>query len=208
MHGIARPSKNKPCCADSVLRTRVCNALPAAVETINSSFNFGVSAFPLEVCQVSLACLFTNPACMHLTPHLTPLIHRSAPCLPDACWKPNPAIFLACSIQYVGLCDTLCAPIHALTSLKLQHSTTEALREAPLCLIMQGGQSFKDPNILGHHFHGHYGRPGTDGAPCNPPPADGTTCFRGDNIFADINPGNCVEYEYDIPAVHSPGTFW
>ncbi|EIE26107.1 hypothetical protein COCSUDRAFT_46497 [Coccomyxa subellipsoidea C-169] len=104
---------------DSVLRTRVCNALPAAAETINSSFNFGVSAFPLE-----------------------------------------------------------------------------------------GGQSFKDPNILGHHFHGHYGRPGTDGAPCSPPPADGTTCFRGDNIFADINPGECVEYEYDIPAVHSPGTFW
>ncbi len=61
---------------------------------------------------------------------------------------------------------------------------------------------------MAHHFHGHYGRPGTDGAPCNPPPADGTPCFRGDNIFANINPGNCNEYEYDIPAVHSPGIFW
>ena len=74
--------------------------------------------------------------------------------------------------------------------------------------VAQGGQSFKDPNILGHHFHGHYGRPGTDGTPCDPPTTNGTTCFRGDNIFADINPGECVEYEYHIPAVHAPGTFW
>ncbi|BDA44392.1 probable multicopper oxidase LPR1 homolog 3 at C-terminar half [Coccomyxa sp. Obi] len=103
----------------SVLRTTVCNSLPAAAQTINSTFNFGVSSFPLT-----------------------------------------------------------------------------------------GGQSYKDPNILAHHFHGHYGSPGTDGTPCDPPPADGTKCFRGDNIFADINPGECIEYQYDIPAVHSPGSFW
>ena len=76
------------------------------------------------------------------------------------------------------------------------------------CCAVQDGQSYKDPNIAAHHFHGHYGNPGTDNVPCDPPPAAGNTCYRGDNIFAEIDPGQCNEYQYDISPVTAPGTFW
>jgi hypothetical protein len=73
---------------------------------------------------------------------------------------------------------------------------------------VQSGQTYREPNMLAHHLHGHYGNPGTDNVPCQPAPADGAPCFRGDNIFADIVPGACAEYQYDISPVNSPGTFW
>ena len=76
------------------------------------------------------------------------------------------------------------------------------------CCAAQDGQSYKDPNIAAHHFHGHYGNPGTDNVPCDPPPAAGNACYRGDNIFAEIDPGQCNEYQYDISPVTAPGTFW
>ena len=73
---------------------------------------------------------------------------------------------------------------------------------------MQSGQSYKDPNVAAHHFHGHYGNPGTNNVPCDPLPPAGVSCYRGDNIFADIMPGRCNEYQYDISHVTAPGTFW
>ena len=79
---------------------------------------------------------------------------------------------------------------------------------APVTRCGQSGQTYREPNILAHHLHGHYGNPGTDNVPCQPPSTDGARCFRGDNIFADISPGACVEYQYDISPVNSPGTFW
>ena len=44
--------------------------------------------------------------------------------------------------------------------------------------------------------------------PCDPPAPPGVTCYRGDNIFADILPGQCNEYQYDVASDASPGTFW
>ena len=73
---------------------------------------------------------------------------------------------------------------------------------------LQSGQSYKDPNVAAHHFHGHYGNPGTNNVPCDPLPPAGVSCYRGDNIFADIMPGRCNEYQYDISRVTAPGTFW
>jgi hypothetical protein len=83
-----------------------------------------------------------------------------------------------------------------------------ALQLIRTIMLLQGGQSFKDPNILAHHLHGHYGNPGTNAEPCSPAPPAGIPCYRGDNIFVDILPGNCTEYQYDISPVNSPGTFW
>lgn len=71
-----------------------------------------------------------------------------------------------------------------------------------------GANGLREPNIVAHHFHGLYGSPGTDDTPCNPPPEDDSSCWRGDNIFNNILPGTCSEYQYDVPLVHAPGTFW
>ena len=80
---------------------------------------------------------------------------------------------------------------------------------APAALLQTGGISvFKDINILANHLHGFYGSMGTDAAPCDSPlPTDGP-CYRGDNIFADIEPGTCAYYQYDHPLVASPGALW
>ena len=52
------------CCAGNVMRATVCNRLPSAANTINSSFEYGYKAFPLSVCflpgQLS-ACLYGQP---------------------------------------------------------------------------------------------------------------------------------------------------
>lgn len=95
----------------------------------------------------------------------------------------------------------------------LHPKTTEccwkiSLRRYDTLFGVQGGQSYKDPNIAAHHFHGHYGNPGTNNIPCDPPAPAGVTCYRGDNIYADIMPGHCNEYQYDVSPVTSPGTFW
>ena len=80
---------------------------------------------------------------------------------------------------------------------------------APAAVLQTGGISvFKDINILANHLHGFYGSMGTDGYECDAPlPADGP-CYRGDNIFADIEPGSCAYYQYDYPLVASPGALW
>ena len=83
----------------------------------------------------------------------------------------------------------------------------EGLRSR-LSADVQSKQSYKDPNIAAHHFHGHYGNPGTNNVPCDPPLPAGVSCYRGDNIFADIMPGHCNQYQYDISPVTAPGTFW
>ena len=44
--------------------------------------------------------------------------------------------------------------------------------------------------------------------PCDPPPADGVPCYRGDNIFIDVFPGKCSEWQYDVPNNHSLGMLW
>ena len=90
----------------------------------------------------------------------------------------------------------------------LEANPCSALTGSLTCCSVQGGQSYKDPNIAAHHFHGHYGNPGTNNVPCDPPPPTGVNCYRGDNIFADLPPGQCNEYQYDISPVTAPGTFW
>ena len=49
--------------AGNVMRVTVCNRLPGAANTINSSFEYGYKAFPLSVCylpgQLS-ACVYTQ----------------------------------------------------------------------------------------------------------------------------------------------------
>ena len=67
---------------------------------------------------------------------------------------------------------------------------------------------FKDVNILASHLHGFYGNPGTDNVACGPMPTDGFPCYRGDNIFADMAPGQCTWYQYDFSSVGSPGVMW
>lgn len=79
---------------------------------------------------------------------------------------------------------------------------------AGLLMQVDGNNGFKEPNILSNHFHGLYGNPGTENQPCDPLPADGSPCYRGDNIFNNIMPGTCAEYQYDIASVHSPGSYW
>ena len=44
--------------------------------------------------------------------------------------------------------------------------------------------------------------------PCDPPVDPDVPCYRGDNIFANIYPGACGDYQYDFASVHSPGVFW
>ena len=77
-----------------------------------------------------------------------------------------------------------------------------------LTVEQDAGVNYKtDPNIYANHLHGTYGNPGTNNIPCdNPTP--GIPCYRGDNIFQDILPGNCQDYQYDIPTVHSTGNLW
>lgn len=67
---------------------------------------------------------------------------------------------------------------------------------------------YKDSNILASHLHGFYGNPGTNAAPCDPPVDPNIPCYRGDNVFADIVPGECGDYQYDFASTHSPGVFW
>lgn len=75
-------------------------------------------------------------------------------------------------------------------------------------LLQNGGISvFKDINILANHLHGFYGSMGTDSPPCDPTP-EGAPCYRGDNIFADIEPGQCAYYQYDFSLINSPGALW
>ena len=75
-------------------------------------------------------------------------------------------------------------------------------------LQAEGTNGFKDPNILANHLHGFMGNPGTDNVPCDPAPADGVACYRGDNIFADVFPGQCTEWQYDVPNEHPLGMLW
>ena len=78
-----------------------------------------------------------------------------------------------------------------------------------IALTQVGGISiFKDVNILASHLHGFYGNPGTDNVACDPMPTDGFPCYRGDNIFADMAPGQCTWYQYDFSSVGSPGVMW
>lgn len=72
----------------------------------------------------------------------------------------------------------------------------------------EGTNGFKDPNILANHLHGFMGNPGTENVPCDPAPADGVACYRGDNIFADVFPGQCTEWQYDVPNEHPLGMLW
>ncbi|KAK9818159.1 hypothetical protein WJX72_008005 [[Myrmecia] bisecta] len=73
-----------------------------------------------------------------------------------------------------------------------------------------GPNGFKDTNVISHHWHGHYGNPGTSNThACDPPiSADSRACYRGDNIFSSILPGQCNEYQYDVTNNHAPGLFW
>ena len=73
----------------------------------------------------------------------------------------------------------------------------------------EGTNSFRDSNTFANHFHGLYGNPGTNNVPCDPPAQNGSIfCMRGDDVFANLAPQQCGEYQYDIPAEHSPGAFW
>lgn len=67
---------------------------------------------------------------------------------------------------------------------------------------------YKDVNILANHLHGFYGNPGTENIACDPLPDNTSNCYRGDNIFADIPPGTCNYYQYDVADVASPGALW
>lgn len=86
-----------------------------------------------------------------------------------------------------------------------QHHTLSA----PTSVLQTGGISvFKDINILANHLHGFYGSMGTDAGACDAPLPEDGPCYRGDNIFADIEPGTCAYYQYDFPLVASPGALW
>ena len=52
------------------------------------------------------------------------------------------------------------------------------------------------------------GNPGTENVPCDPAPADSVACYRGDNIVADVFPGQCTEWQYDVPNEHPLGMLW
>lgn len=100
---------------------------------------------------------------------------------------------------------SICMLLH-LQQLKENQSQSSV---RPFAFLQTGGISvFKDINILANHLHGFYGSMGTDGYVCDDPlPTDGP-CYRGDNIFADIEPGSCAYYQYDFPLVASPGALW
>jgi hypothetical protein len=89
-----------------------------------------------------------------------------------------------------------------------QYACLDTFSDLCFFITLQGAESYRDPNIAAHHLHGHYGNPGTNNDPCDPPPPPGVTCYRGDNIYADILPGQCTEYQYDVAGVMTPGTFW
>lgn len=75
--------------------------------------------------------------------------------------------------------------------------------------VQEGGVNvYKDVNILANHLHGFYGNPGTENIACDPLPDNTSNCYRGDNIFADIPPGTCNYYQYDVADVASPGALW
>ncbi|KAK9818805.1 hypothetical protein WJX74_002226 [Apatococcus lobatus] len=82
-----------------------------------------------------------------------------------------------------------------------------AVRQGP---SIDAGNNYKtDPQIYANHLHGFYGNPGTNNTVCSyTDPNPDIPCSRGDNIFQDILPGGCHDYQYDIPAVHAPGTLW
>ena len=84
------------------------------------------------------------------------------------------------------------------------------MEEQPLVAAPQGeGFNYvKDPNIYANHLHGLYGNPGTDNIACDAPIESGVPCSRGDNIFQDVYPGQCADYQYDIASVHAPGNLW
>lgn len=88
------------------------------------------------------------------------------------------------------------------------HPCRSHCRCACHALQAEGTNGFKDPNILANHLHGFMGNPGTENVPCDPAPADGVACYRGDNIFADVFPGQCTEWQYDVPNEHPLGMLW
>ena len=78
-----------------------------------------------------------------------------------------------------------------------------------MTLQAEGTNGFKDPNILAHHMHGFFGNPGTDNVPCDSNLVDPSLiCYRGDNVFADVIPGECKDWQYDIPLDHPVGMLW
>ncbi|KAK9818823.1 hypothetical protein WJX74_006953 [Apatococcus lobatus] len=90
-------------------------------------------------------------------------------------------------------------------TLEPAQTASYAIRQGP---NVDSGNNYKtDPNIYANHLHGIYGNPGTDNIPCNHTDA-GIPCYRGDNIYQDVLPGACNDYQYDIPTVHAPGTLW
>ena len=91
----------------------------------------------------------------------------------------------------------------ALYASQVQHVSHALQNNGP-----EGSEAYHDPNIIANHLHGFNGNPGTDNVPCDPPPADGVPCYRGDNIFIDVFPGQCSEWQYDVPNNHSLGMLW
>ncbi|KAK9804565.1 hypothetical protein WJX73_000182 [Symbiochloris irregularis] len=67
---------------------------------------------------------------------------------------------------------------------------------------------YKDPNLFTSHLHGYFGNPGTNVAPCKKTNESDAFCVGGDNIFIDINPGQCGEYRLPIAPISSPGVYW
>lgn len=51
--------------------------------------------------------------------------------------------------------------------------------------------------------------PGTDNVPCDSNLVDPSLiCYRGDNVFADVFPGQCKDWQYDVPLDHPVGMLW
>ena len=72
-----------------------------------------------------------------------------------------------------------------------------------------GNNGFRDSNTYAQHFHGLWGNPGTNNVPCDGPLQEGSLfCVRGDNVFADVLPGDCGEWQYDVALEHAPGNYW
>ena len=79
-----------------------------------------------------------------------------------------------------------------------------------LCALqISGGNGFKDVNTYAQHFHGLWGNPGTNNVPCDGALHNGSLfCMRGDNVFADVAPKECGEWQYDVAPDHAPGSYW
>ena len=93
----------------------------------------------------------------------------------------------------------------------MPQGSARALLTSAVALPLQaeGTNGFKDPNILAHHMHGFFGNPGTDNVPCDTSLVDPSlVCYRGDNVFADVFPGECKDWQYDIPLDHPVGMLW